>query len=454
MKEASAVVTSASGKGNPLMLPGLTVPASLAGMLQGFRSCFRLRPFEVFCLLTVGMTTQTGACTVTGMLAGAGMQAVVAHDRVHRFFSTHAWSADQLGLVVARLIVATLLPAGAALDIAADDSLFRRRGKRVHGAFWTHDASQPGRVTARGNRWVLVGIVVTLPFSSRPTCLPVLFRLWGGKGTTTPVQLARTLVGLLARAFPDRAIHLVADAAYHGKPLQDLPARVTWTTRIQRNAVLYQPTPPPTGKRGRPRTKGDRIGTPAQAAAGATWRQASVARYGRTDTVHTAEVVCLWYGAFGNRTGRLIAVRDTAGKQGRQLLLFTTDRTASAEQLITRYAARWSIEVAIETAKGPMGVGQARNRVQAAVQRTVPFGMLTMSLVYCWYTRYGHHPDDVTARRAAAPWYTTKTEPSFADMLATLRRTIIAARFLPEHQAKPTPEQINAVHRAWASAAA
>jgi len=441
MKEASAVVTSASGKGNPLMLPGLTVPASLAGMLQGFRSCFRLRPFEVFCLLTVGMTTQTGACTVTGMLAGAGMQAVVAHDRVHRFFSTHAWSADQLGLVVARLIVATLLPAGAALDIAADDSLFRRRGKRVHGAFWTHDASQPGRVTARGNRWVLVGIVVTLPFSSRPTCLPVLFRLWGGKGTTTPVQLARTLVGLLARAFPDRAIHLVADAAYHGKPLQDLPARVTWTTRIQRNAVLYQPTPPPTGKRGRPRTKGDRIGTPAQAAAGATWRQASVARYGRTDTVHTAEVVCLWYGAFGNRTGRLIAVRDTAGKQGRQLLLFTTDRTASAEQLITRYAARWSIEVAIETAKGPMGVGQARNRVQAAVQRTVPFGMLTMSLVYCWYTRYGHHPDDVTIRRAAAPWYTSKTEPSFADMLATLRRTIIAARFLPERPAQPTLEQ-------------
>jgi len=141
-------------------------------------------------------------------------------------------------------------------------------------------------------------------------------------------------------------------------------------------------------------------------------------------------------------------------KQGRQLLLFTTDRTATAGQLITRYAARWSIEVAIETAKGPMGVGQARNRVQAAVQRTVPFGMLTMSLVYCWYTRYGHHPDDITDRRAAAPWYTTKTEPSFADMLATLRRTIIAARFLPEHQGKPTPEQINAVHKAWASAAA
>jgi hypothetical protein len=84
-----------------------------------------------------------------------------------------------------------------------------------------------------------------------------------------------------------------------------------------------------------------------------------------------------------------------------------------------------------------MGVGQARNRVPAAVQRTVPFGMLMMSLVYCWYTRYGHHPDDVTARRTAAPWYTTKTEPSFEDMLAKLRRTIIAARFLPEPKVSP-----------------
>ncbi len=135
----------------------------------------------MFCLLAVGMITQTGACTVTGMLVGAGMQTVVAHDRVHRFFSTHAWSADQLGLAMARLIVATLLPAGAALDVAVDDSLFRRRGTKVHGTFWTHDASQPGHVTARGNRWVLVGIVVALPFCSRPTCLPVLFRLWAAR---------------------------------------------------------------------------------------------------------------------------------------------------------------------------------------------------------------------------------------------------------------------------------
>jgi len=79
---------------------------------------------------------------------------------------------------------------------------------------------------------------------------------------------------------------------------------------------------------------------------------------------------------------------------------------------VARYAGRWSVEVAIETAKGPMGVGQARNHLEQAVQRTVPFGMLTMSLVVIWYGLHGHHPDDVTDRRARQPWSTTKTEPS------------------------------------------
>src|SRR4029450_1694407 len=283
------VFTSPVSRDSP-MLPGLTVPASLAGVLQVLRGSVTAPAVAPFRLVVVGMVAQTGPRAVCGMRLGAGLQTVVSHHRLHRFFSVNRWSADALGLVLARLVVERLLPAGAALEVAVDDTLFRRRGKQVHAAFWTHDASQPGRVTARGNRGGVGGLVVRLPFCARPTCLPVLFRLWGGKGSATPVELARTLVGLLARAFPDRVIHVVADAAYHGRPLRDLPERVTFTTRVQRNAVLYAPAPPPTGRGGRPRTRGDRIGNPTQAGAGASWRQTSVTRYGRTDTVAVAEV--------------------------------------------------------------------------------------------------------------------------------------------------------------------
>lgn len=54
------------------------------------------------------------------------------------------------------------------------------------------------------------------------------------------------------------------------------------------------------------------------------------------------------------------------------MALVSTDLAATASEVIERYAARWSIEVAIEDAKQTTGVGQARNRLHRAVQRTVP----------------------------------------------------------------------------------
>ncbi len=39
------------------------------------------------------------------------------------------WTGDELGLAVARLVVALLVPAGEPVTVAIDDTLFRRRGK-------------------------------------------------------------------------------------------------------------------------------------------------------------------------------------------------------------------------------------------------------------------------------------------------------------------------------------
>jgi hypothetical protein len=58
----------------------------------------------------------------------------------------------------------------------------------------------------------------------------------------------------------------------------------------------------------------------------------------------------------------------------------------------------------------------------------------------------------VADRRESAPWYATKTEPSFCDMTAKLRRVIIATRFLPTSPGQATDAEILAVHQAWASA--
>ena len=64
-------------------------------------------------------------------------------------------------------------------------------------------------------------------------------------------------------------------------------------------------------------------------------------------------------------------------------------------QVIERYAARWSIEVAIEDARQVFGAGQARNRTARAVERTVPVQLACQAITACWYATAGHNPADV-----------------------------------------------------------
>jgi len=436
------------------MLRGLTLPDSWRALLETFRPVFRRSStFALFGLLATGLVAQTARRTVVGMLAGTGMATVVSFHAVCRFFSQHVWAVDRLGLLLARLIVTRLLDADAPILVAFDDTLFRRWGKKVHHAFWTHDGAAQGPAKlGRGNRWVIAGIVVQLPFSTHPVCLPVLFRLWGGKGSASPVELAAELLERLAGEFPERVIHGVGDAAYHGRPL--VVADTTWTTRLPSNAALFGPKPPRTGKRGRPRLKGQRLGRPAELATSAVWQPVRVSRYGRSDTVLVAVIESIWYGAFGNTPGRTVLVRDTDTTSGYGLAIFTTDSDSSVADIVARYAGRWPIETAIAAGKQLLGIGQARNRLQRAVQRTVPFSFCVYSLVIVWYATVGYHPDDITSRLAAQPWYDHKTEPAFEDMLAKLRRSLIAARITGVGAAQPDPDKYRDYALACAATAA
>jgi hypothetical protein len=445
------------------MPPDLTLPASLAGLLMMLRPVFTGPSFRTFCGLAAGLAGQVRRRTVCGMLAGAGLGWCWPHDRAHYFFARAAWDLDELGVAVARLVVALLVPPGGAVTVAVDDSVFRRCGRRVFGAAWQHDGSSPAKnKLSFGTCFVTCGIVVALPFCTRPVCLPVLARLHvPGRGrqgrqarrqaaAASTVTTSGALVALLAGAFPGRRIDVVADAHYHGPALRHLPQQVTWTTRLPRNAVLFQLAPPRVRKPGRPPRKGPRLGTPAEMAASASWTPAVVRIYGRDQDEDLAEVTCLWYGCLDVIPVRVILARDTATT----LALVTTDLATPAAVLVERYAARWSIEQAFTDARNVLGAGEARTRVRRAVERTVPFALLVHTLVITWYARHGHDPSGIAARRAAEPWYTSKTEPAFEDMLIKLRRVMICARISGGSAAHPEPEQITAVLAAWHAAAA
>ena len=283
---------------------------------------------------------------------------------------------------------------------------------RTWAASWFHDGSAAGKdKTGYGNNQVIAGIVVTLPMVSRPVCLPVLARLVvKGTNSKSRLWLARRMTGDLAAALPGRTICVAADAAYAGKELRTLPATVTWTTRLRKDAALHELPPPRTGRRGRPRVKGARLPALAALATTASFTPVTVTRYRKTATVQAAAITCLWYSVSGSRPVQVILVRDRA-QAGYNIALVTTDLDASPAAVIERYAARWSVEVAIEDAKQVFGSGQARNRTARAVRATIPFTLTCQTLAILWYATAGHDPADVDEHRARAPWYVTKAEP-------------------------------------------
>ena len=415
------------------------VPSSLAGLLSLLAGCFTQPTFQTFSMLLVGFVGRLRDCTICGMLQAAGLAGVWHHSRAHDFFARRRWSPDELGLVLLDFLVTVFVKASAPIRLAVDDTLFGRSGKRVWGAHYLHDGAQPegsGRRTRWGNCWIVVVLVVSLPcLGGRAVALPVLFRLFRPKDDQHPdrpsqPEFARTMIDTILHRFPGRAVELVMDGAYASRAWRGLPDRVTVTTRMRGNAALHKlPPARQPGQQGRPPLKGAKLPTLAEIAKSATFEPASVTGPDRRErTVHVHELICLWYKPFYTRAVKVILIRNPGTSEGFDVAVASTDIDVSAGELLSRYDSRWTIETANQEAKAH-GVGQARNRVKQAVQRTVPFGFLAQTITIAWYQLHGDPNADLDHRRRTAPWYRQKTTVSYTDMLAALRRELIRHEF-------------------------
>jgi DDE superfamily endonuclease len=441
----------------------LHVPGSLAGLLSLCRPAFTQPTFQTFTMLLVGFAGRIRDCTVTGMLQAAGLAGVWHHSRAHDFFARRRWAPDELGLRLLDFLVSVFVKTGAPIRLAIDDTLFGRSGRRVWGAHYLHDGAQPegsGRRTRWGNRWVVVVLVVRLEcLGGRPVGLPILFRLFRPKDAhqrdrRSQPELARTLVDMVVSRFPARSVQLVMDGAYATKAWRGLPAHVTVTTRMRANAAVFARAPPRTGKRGRPALKGARLASLANLAASAVFTPVTVTGPdGRTRVEHVWQTRCLWYGPFHTRPVVIMLIRKPARSEGFEVAIASTDIDAGAAELIARYDSRWTIETAHQEAKAH-GVGGARNRVQKAVERTVPFGFLAQTITIAWYALQGDAEADLDARRRIAPWYRQKTTISYGDMLAALRRELIRHEYWAQAPAMASAPQITSLPSPSAPAAA
>jgi DDE superfamily endonuclease len=442
----------------------LELPSSLASLFSLLRGCFTQPTFQTFCALSVGLLTRVRSRTVTGMLQAAGLAQTWHHSRAHRFFSRARWSVDRLGLCALTLIVARLMKEDEPLLVAIDDTLLKRFGPKVFGRHLNYDgSSQSGGPkamrTAWGNSWVVAGAVVELPFLGRAVCLPVLFRLWRPGAGPTQVALAAELVRLIAGAWPDRRLIVIADGSYAGSALApaELPENLTLIVRARRDVRLLRPAPARRqGQLGRPRLKGEPLRSlREQASAGdAQWRSARLDAFGAPRAVELASQRGPWWQAWRLAPTRAVAVRDRRVADQIDLVLLCSDPKLAPARIVEIYARRWSIEVAFRDAKQLVGVGEAQNRTRCAVERTAPFGFLCLTLAIVWYALAGQAADDVGERRRRAPWYLNKREPSVEDMLVKLRRTLIAARLSSSMRPQARRQNLVELAEAWELAAA
>ncbi len=408
----------------------MTLVPPFEGLLQGFAAAMTGPSFETFTWLVTGWVFAARR-TVTGMIVAAGVVGKKHHSSFHRFFAAARWSLDELGLVLFGLLGPWL---GEVVFLALDDTLARKRGLKTFGVGMHHDpllSSRKTAITAWGHSWVILAVLVRVPlWPDRVFAVPILFRLYLNKKAAlrhrrayrTRPALAVALLEVLCARFPRQQFHAVADSAYGGQSvLKHLPGNCDLTSRLVQNARLYAAALARVpGQRGRPRRRGKRLPTPAQMLQQRARRQ-TLALYGRRDRVRLVDVIAYVYAA-PRRPLRVVAVEPLTGGRPRQAF-YSTCVTATAVAVLTWYAQRWAIEVAFHDGKQHLGFEQPQNWTRRAVERTAPLALLLYGLIVVWFGRQGHHAYQPPHR----PWYTSKATPSFADMLATLRRSSVRA---------------------------
>ena len=361
----------------------------------------------------------------------------------YRVLATARWSVDDvsgrlLAMFLHRWPQQTLILVG-------DDTLLPRKGRKVFSAGMHRDpclSTRQSTVKRWGHCWVVLSVVLR---SSRDSthyfCLPLMMRLYINEATAksqrrkcrAKTDLMLEMLQLIEQRLPQQKLHFIADYGYTAPAmLGRIPRRIEVTGRVHRRAKLYDPAPPRSAGRGRPRVRGARLASPEQMLQQRTTRKLLKIAPGRSYRVRAASLQGCFY-QVPDRRVKVVAL-EHLGRRRENEAFYTTVLTASCQQIVQWYSQRWSIETTFRDCKQHLAIGAARNRTRGAVQRTAPTGFLLYSLIVLW-----HETRPSTA--AEVRKYRGKRHSSFADMLAALRHDTLAQQRKRHLSASPLPPE-------------
>ena len=155
----------------------MPAPALILAVLDSFRPEFSPQTWARVVTLVLGTITARGRRTVAAALRQMGLHDDPNFSSYHQVFNRAAWSPRRLARRLLATVIAAFVPKGVGLSFAIDETLERRWGKkiRIRGHYRDPLASSKERsVSASGIRWIVLALVVTVPWASRPCALPIL----------------------------------------------------------------------------------------------------------------------------------------------------------------------------------------------------------------------------------------------------------------------------------------
>lgn len=409
---------------------------TLLGFVEVFRPALTAPGYEKALVVFVGWVLSGGPHAVTTALVATDVARRRHHEAFHRFFSRGAWTTDDLGRLLFERILAWL-PQETSIQAVVDDTLTPKKGPHVFGLGSHIDAvrsTKKFRVFCFGHVWVVLSIVVKVPFSKRHWALPVLFRLYRnekeclakGQPYRKKTELARDIVDILAGWAGERTVHLAADSAYCNDTLmRGLSSTVKVFGAMRPDAVLTAlPTDRERRRTGRRRIRGKLLAKPERLGRNerVPWKKCQAFLYGKLQTVHYKTIDAQWYRACGARLVRVVVVRVDTGNLGLRVF-FCTDSNKSVVEILETYGARWAIEICFRDLKQLLGFADSSARKREAVERTAPFVGYVYTTLVLWFSQHAWNTD--SAEPPIRPWYTHKKGLAFADVLRCAQRTLL-----------------------------
>jgi DDE superfamily endonuclease len=408
-------------------------------------------------ILVIGAILCPGKRTVSAVLRVMGLGEDRRYGKYHRVLSRAVWSSRKVAQQLLKHLIGTFAPTGV-IVLGIDDTIERRKGKRIRAKGIDRDAvrsSDSQVVKVSGLRWLSLMLLVEIPWAKRVWALPFLtvlapsqrYHQEQGVRHKTLSDWTRQMLKQVRRWLPERQIVAVGDSCF---AVLDLLAAVSHITnpipmvsRLRLDAALYEPAlPRQPHQMGRTRLKGNRLPSLSQQLNDPTtvWQSVCLSGwYGNTDRlVEYTTGTAVWYHSGKPVVPlRWVLVRDPKAQFDPQAFL-CTDVSADPADILRWFRQRWQVEVTFEEVRAHLGVETQRQWSDLAIARTTPalFGLFSLVTLFAHYLQV-QRPFSLPT----AAWY-VKSQPTFGDALATVRRTLWATRLFPGSVEIPTDGKV------------